>query len=125
LFSAAFDKKRKGRPTDKVPSVCTVFVNEFRVYIIPVGRFVVEKPIFSLPAGEVMEGLENSYVGTVVRPVGSFVVTVDATIEVFGQVAHHLDFDSWKALLEGGRDSVAARMHWSRISFSVVGGNIY
>ena len=58
-----------------------------------------------------MEGLDDNYVGTVVRPVGGFVDTVNAAIEVFGQVAYNVDFYSWKARLEGTRDRVAARIH--------------
>jgi hypothetical protein len=81
------------------------------VYITRVGRFVVEKPIFRLPAREVVEGLDDDYIGTVICTIGSFIDTVDAAIEVFGQVTHNLDFDSWKTLLEGTRDGVVARMY--------------
>ena len=68
------------RRTDSVPSVCPVFVDEFGVYVARVEGFVVEKAIFSLPAREVLEGLDDNYVGSVVRPVGGFVCTVDAAI---------------------------------------------
>ena len=81
------------------------------MYITRVGRFVVEKPIFRLPAREVVESLDDGDVDTVICPVGSFIDTVDAAIEVFGQVTHNLDFDSWKALLEGTRDGLVARMY--------------
>jgi len=57
------------------------------VYVVPVGRLVVEKAIFGLPTGEVVEALDDSYVGTVVRSVRGFVDTVDTAIEIFGQVA--------------------------------------
>lgn len=60
-----------------------------------------------------MEALNDGHVGAVVRSVGGFVDTVDATIEIFGQIAQNLDFYTWKTLLEGTRDHVAARTHWS------------
>ena len=47
------------RRTDKVSSLCPIFVEEFGVYITRVGRFVVEKPIFRLPAREVVEDLDD------------------------------------------------------------------
>ena len=70
-----------------------------------------------------MEGLDNSYIGAVVRPIGNFVGTVDAAIEVLGQVTCSIDFDPWKALLERSRDDLAACMHWSWILFSALEGH--
>lgn len=86
-------------------------IHEFGVYIGPIGRFVIEKPILSLPSGEVVECLDDSHVGTIVCPVGSLVGTVDAAIEVLRQVARSTDFDPRKALLECTRDDLATRMH--------------
>lgn len=103
------------RRTDKVPRVCAIIVHELGVYISPISGFVVKKSIFSFPTREVMEGLDNSYIGAVVRPIGNFVGTVDAAIEVLGQVTCSIDFDPWKALLERSRDDLAACMHWSWI----------
>jgi len=116
-------KNWKERHTDVIPTVCTVFINELGVYVVPIGGFVVEKTILGLPAGKVVEALDDSYIGTVVRSVGGFVDTVDAAIEIFGQVAQNLDFDAWKARLKGTREHVAARTNWSWISLNVVEGD--
>ena len=72
--------RRDWRRTDEVPSVRPVFVDEFGMYFARVERLVFEKAIFSLPAREVVEGLDDNYVGTVVRPVGGLVGTVDTAI---------------------------------------------
>lgn len=76
----------RGR-TNVIPSVCTVFVNEFGVYVIPIGRFVIQKPVLFLPSGKVVQALDDSYVGTIVRLVRSVVDAVDTAIEVFGKIA--------------------------------------
>ena len=80
-------RKWEERLTNVVSSVRTVFVNEFGIYIVPVGRLVVQKPVLSLPMGEIMQALEDSYVGTVVLFAGGLVDAVDTTIEVFGKIA--------------------------------------
>jgi len=42
----------KGRRTDIIPSVITVFIDELGKYVVPVSGFVVQKMIFVLPAGK-------------------------------------------------------------------------
>lgn len=113
-------KESKGRRTNNVTSICTVSLDKFGVYIGPVSRLVLEKSILSLPAREVVEGLDDNYVGAVIRPIGGFIDTVDTPIEVFGQITYDLDINSWKAVLERTGNYVAARVHWNQILFSVI-----
>ena len=115
-------RESKGRRTNKVPSICTVSVDKFGVYVGPLGRFVVEKPILSLPLREIVEGLDDNYVGAIIRPIGGFIDTVDTSVEVFGQITNDLDINSWKAVLERTGNYVAAGVHWNQILVSVVIG---
>jgi hypothetical protein len=76
----------EGRRTDVVSGIRTVLVDEFGIYVVPIGRLVVQKPVFCLPLGKVVQALDDNYVGTVVRFVGRLVDAVDTTVEVFGKV---------------------------------------
>jgi hypothetical protein len=79
--------KWKGRRTDVVSGVCTVLVDELGIYVVPINRFVVQKPVLSLPSGKVVQALDDNYVGTVVLFVGGLVYAVDTAVEVFGKIA--------------------------------------
>jgi len=119
VFSEMLKRREwKEKRTNVVSSVRAVFVNEFGIYVVPIGRLVVQKPVLSLPIGEIMQALEDSYVGTVVLFAGGLVHAVDTTIEVFGKIAQYLDFDSWETLLEGARDQVAARTNCMSMALS-------
>jgi len=75
------------RLTDVVSGVRTVFVDEFGIYVIPIDRFVVQKPVLSPPSGKVVQALDDNYVGAVVLFVGGLVYAVDTAIKVFGKIA--------------------------------------
>ena len=87
VLSEGAEARMEERLTDVVSSVRAVFVHEFRIYVIPIGGFVVQKPILSLPSGKVVQALNDDYVGTVVCIVGGLVYAVDTAIEVFGKIA--------------------------------------
>lgn len=74
--------KRKEGHTDVVSSICTVFIDKFRIYIVPIGRSVVYKLVFTLPSGKVMQALVNNYIGTIILFVRGLVYVVDTAIKV-------------------------------------------
>jgi len=80
-------RKMEGETYRRVSGVRIVFVDEFGIFVVPIGRFVVQKPVLSLPFGKVVQALDDNYVGTVVLFVGGLVYAVDTAIHVFGKIA--------------------------------------
>jgi hypothetical protein len=61
LHNMSWGKRRRkddGKTlTDVKPSIRPIWIDKFRIYILPFSRFIVQQPAFFLPSGEVMHAL--------------------------------------------------------------------